>query len=72
MILSTHVLSEVEAICGRVIVIDRGRIVAQDSVEGLAGTGEAIRIRVARPAPDLADVAPQAAQPVAVPAGRPC
>jgi ABC-2 type transport system ATP-binding protein len=53
VILSTHVLSEVEAICGRVIVIHRGRIVAQDSVEGLAGTGQSIRLRVARPRPEL-------------------
>lgn len=53
VLLSTHVLSEVEAICGRVIIIDRGRIVAQDSVQGLANTGKSVRIKVARPSPDL-------------------
>ena len=49
VILSTHVLPEVEAICGRVIVIDRGSIVASDSLEALSAEGTSIRIRVARP-----------------------
>lgn len=53
VILSTHVLSEVEAVCGRVIIIDRGKIVAQDTVDGLARTGRSIRIKVARPSPEL-------------------
>jgi len=35
IILSTHVLSEVEATCQRAIVIDRGRIVAQGSLDEL-------------------------------------
>jgi ABC-2 type transport system ATP-binding protein len=55
IILSTHVLSEVEAICKRVIIIDRGRIVAQDTLANLAGEGTAIRLKVARPSPGLAD-----------------
>jgi len=53
VILSTHVLSEVEAICKRVIIIDRGRIVAEDTVASLAGRGTAIRVRVARPSPEI-------------------
>jgi ABC-2 type transport system ATP-binding protein len=53
IILSTHVLSEVEAICKRVIIIDRGRIVAQDTVAHLAGEGTAIRVKVARPSDAL-------------------
>lgn len=36
IILSTHILPEVEAICNRVIIIDRGKIVADDTVENLA------------------------------------
>ena len=55
VVLSTHVLSEVEAICDRVIIIHEGRIVAQDSVDKLAGTGTAVRIRVARPSAELAE-----------------
>jgi ABC-2 type transport system ATP-binding protein len=35
VILSTHILSEVEATCDRVIIINRGRIVADDSTENL-------------------------------------
>ncbi|PKL19350.1 MAG: hypothetical protein CVV49_01335 [Spirochaetae bacterium HGW-Spirochaetae-5] len=35
VILSTHILSEVEATCDRVIIINRGRIVADDRTEAL-------------------------------------
>ncbi len=35
VILSTHILSEVEATCDRVIIINRGSIVADDSTENL-------------------------------------
>jgi ABC-2 type transport system ATP-binding protein len=35
VILSTHILPEVEATCDRVIIIDRGNIVADDSTEHL-------------------------------------
>ncbi|MCB0795332.1 MAG: gliding motility-associated ABC transporter ATP-binding subunit GldA [Flavobacteriales bacterium] len=33
VMLSTHIMQEVEAICDRVIIIDRGRIVADDRVD---------------------------------------
>jgi ABC-2 type transport system ATP-binding protein len=36
IILSTHILPEVQATCERVIIINRGRIVAEDSLEGLS------------------------------------
>jgi ABC-2 type transport system ATP-binding protein len=36
IILSTHILSEVEAMCERVIIIAKGKIVAQDTMESLA------------------------------------
>ncbi len=36
IVISTHTLEEVPAMCSRVIVIDHGRIVADDSPEGLA------------------------------------
>lgn len=41
VLLSTHILPEVSMICRRVIIIHRGRIVAQDTMENLAGTGGA-------------------------------
>jgi ABC-2 type transport system ATP-binding protein len=35
ILLSTHILPEAANVCGRVIIIDRGRIVAEDSAQGL-------------------------------------
>lgn len=35
IMISTHIMQEVEAICDRVIIIDRGNIVADDTVENL-------------------------------------
>lgn len=56
IILSTHILPEVQAMCERIIIVNRGRIVAQDSLEGLAsrmaGTLD-IKIRVARPGAEV-------------------
>lgn len=36
VILSTHILPEVQATCSRVVVIDKGRVVAQDTLSGIA------------------------------------
>lgn len=36
VILSTHIMQEVEAICDRVIIINKGKIVADDSTKNLA------------------------------------
>jgi ABC-2 type transport system ATP-binding protein len=36
VILSTHIMQEVEAVCDRVIIIDRGRIVADDATANLS------------------------------------
>jgi len=49
IILSTHILPEVEAVCQKVIIINKGRLVATDSVENLksrAGVGSAIQVQV--------------------------
>ena len=35
ILLSTHILHEVEAVCGRVIIIARGRIAVDDRLENL-------------------------------------
>ncbi|MFC2125902.1 gliding motility-associated ABC transporter ATP-binding subunit GldA [Bacteroidota bacterium] len=35
VILSTHIMQEVQALCDQVVIIDQGRIVADDSVENL-------------------------------------
>jgi len=36
IVISTHILEEVDAVCTRAIIISRGRIVADDSPAGLA------------------------------------
>lgn len=49
IILSTHILPEVQATCQRIIIINKGRIVAEDTLEGLsrrmAGSGR-VHVRV--------------------------
>lgn len=47
VILSSHILSEVNAICEKIIIINRGRLVTVDSVEHLErGTGRSTLLRV--------------------------
>ena len=41
IILSTHIMQEVEALCNRVIIIDKGNIVADDSPKNLSKTKRA-------------------------------
>ncbi len=56
VVLSTHILPEVQATCSRVVVINEGQVVAQESIENLtAGLGKvgAVSVRVARDVPDL-------------------
>lgn len=52
IILSTHILPEVQSMCERIIIINRGRIVAEDTLDGLstrmAGSAQ-VRLKVARP-----------------------
>lgn len=52
VLLSTHILPEVGLLCGRVIIIDRGRIVAEDTAARLARRVEDVSrtaLRVAGP-----------------------
>ena len=56
IILSTHILPEVSQICGRVIIINDGRIVAEDTPERLTarlGGGERLYLEVKTPNDDL-------------------
>ena len=39
VMLSTHIMQEVEAICDRIIIIKKGQIVADDSTQEIAATG---------------------------------
>lgn len=48
IILSTHILPEVEAVCKKVIIINRGQLVATDSVEHLkhGSAGNTVEVQV--------------------------
>jgi ABC-2 type transport system ATP-binding protein len=55
---SSHVMEQVEAICDRVAIINRGQLVAVDSVEGLRSTsetGEKLHLQVAMLSEDILD-----------------
>ncbi|MGO8760667.1 MAG: ABC transporter ATP-binding protein [Desulfobaccales bacterium] len=56
VMLSSHILPEVSQLCHRVIIINRGQIVAGDTPENLSrqlGHGSRVLITVAGPAPDV-------------------
>lgn len=52
IVLSTHILPEVQANCDKVIIINAGRIVAEDTLSGLSkrmsGGGHVVTLKVAR------------------------
>lgn len=59
VLLSTHILSEAQQICNRVLIINKGKIVAEDTPESLQArlTGaQEVRIRVAGETAGLEDV----------------
>jgi ABC-2 type transport system ATP-binding protein len=58
ILLSTHILTEVEMTCSRVLIINRGQIAASDTPENLAGrvrTAGGICAEVHAAAPDLVE-----------------
>jgi ABC-2 type transport system ATP-binding protein len=62
IILSTHILPEVSQTCTRVIIINDGRIVAEDTPERLTtrlGGGERLYLEVSSPSDDLPSVLTQ-------------
>jgi ABC-2 type transport system ATP-binding protein len=53
IVISTHILEEVDALCTRAIIIARGRVVADDTPQGLAARSRyhnAVSLRLADPA----------------------
>jgi ABC-2 type transport system ATP-binding protein len=44
--LNSHLLSEVEQVCDRVAVVDRGRVIATGAPHDLVGGGSVVRVRV--------------------------
>ena len=58
ILLSTHILSEVQAMCQKVIIINRGQIIAEDTLDGLSKRvkgGTRLRLRVLTTPSVLAD-----------------
>lgn len=58
ILLSSHILPEVEMVCGRVLIIDRGKIVAMDSPERLMQRvkgGVSISLEVRGPGQEIND-----------------
>ncbi len=58
ILLSSHILPEVSAVCERVIIINKGEIVAQDSIESLSSKvseDQQLRLRVRGPASAVTD-----------------
>lgn len=59
VILSTHILSEVEQICNRVLIINKGRIVAEDTPVGLTARlegGERVRLQTVQAPSDAVEI----------------
>jgi ABC-2 type transport system ATP-binding protein len=48
IVISTHVLAEVEAICSRVVIINRGQVVAQEALRDLRADAAAVTLSLAR------------------------
>ncbi|MFJ6771428.1 ATP-binding cassette domain-containing protein [Kitasatospora sp. NPDC091257] len=63
VLLTTHDLTDIEQLCGRVMVIDHGRVVYDGGLEGLHVTGRSERTLVV-------DLARELAHPVEVPGAR--
>ena len=56
VILSTHILSEVQAVCERVIIINKGKIIANERTEDITKTiedGYRYEVKIAGPAKDV-------------------
>ena len=48
VVLNSHLLSEVEMVCDRVVIVDRGRVVRTGRLDELAGTALEVRVRLDR------------------------
>ncbi len=62
VLFSTHILPEVDALCSRVIIINRGKIVADGPLADLRGSGSGVAV-IAEFERDLADVTVLSALP---------
>ncbi len=54
--LNSHLLTEVERVCDRIAIVDRGRVVASGSLGELLGTSSAVRVRLAAVGPTVREL----------------
>ena len=54
--LNSHLLGEVERVCDRVAIVDRGRIIASGAVDELLGRGSGVRLRLGELGPGADEV----------------
>ena len=66
VLLNSHLLSEVELVCDRVAIIDRGRVVRSGRLEDLLGATTTIRVTVDRVDTDLQAMLDRFARVIAV------
>ncbi len=62
IILSTHILPEVQASCQRIIIINKGRIVAEDSIDQLSTrmtSSGRVHLKILKPSAQLANLLSQ-------------
>ncbi|MHC4262400.1 MAG: ABC transporter ATP-binding protein [Planctomycetota bacterium] len=59
--LNSHLLLEVERMCDRVVIMDRGRLIKQGTLEELTPTTGAVRIELGAPA-DVSGILPEQAR----------
>lgn len=59
VILSTHILSEVQATCSRIVIINQGRIVADDTPQGLQASARGHAVVIATLKMGAANVLPK-------------
>jgi len=69
VLISTHVLSEVEDLCARAFILAGGRIVAQGELGRLAGTRERLALTIACEAAQAAELGARARRELAALAG---
>lgn len=48
VLISSHILTEIETLCDRVIVINNGRVIAEDRIDNLRSAASTVEVRVER------------------------
>lgn len=54
VLISSHILTEIETLCDRVIVINNGRVIAEDRIDNLRTAASTIEVRVEHESAELA------------------